>query len=132
MKEMTMTEALLMAGEKAATNQYIADIEQLHRQACIADAALQEIELQDVYNIGCVDELVKLKRNAAALRTLLSMCKDAAEYVKVGIHAVFVARDAYDAEQAKRHKDALVREQEYMQKQKENKRYQEKLRGADK
>ena len=87
-----LDEALLVAGNSIATNQTISDIKTLRTRAYEAQSALDDIEIKDVYDFGCVDELVRLKRNAAALATLLSMAADAAEYVKYGIHAIFQAR----------------------------------------
>ena len=121
----------MTAGDNAATNQYIADIKQMHKQACIASAALQDIEIEDVYNYGCAAELERLQRNAAALHTLLSMAADAAEYVKSGIHAIFEARDQYELDMANKHREALRREEEYKRKQKANAKQQEKAAGNE-
>lgn len=115
-----LDEALLVAGQSAATNQFIADLEKMHIQACEANAALQDIDIDDVYNLGCTDDLVRLKRNAAALRTLLSMCNDAAVYIKAGIHTIFEARDAAEKEAARKQRELLIREEAYERKRKEN------------
>lgn len=123
-----LDEALLVAGNSIATNQTISDIKTLRTRACEAQSALDDIEIKDVYDFGCVDELVRLKRNAAALATLLSMAADAAEYVKYGIHAIFQAHDAHDKQENARRQLAIAREEEYRR----NKQKMDKLRAKQK
>lgn len=125
-ERLTLTDALLSAADVVATNEYIAQIEHMHKQACKAAATLRDIEIEDVYNYGCSVELDKLKRNAAALHTLLSMAQDAALYVKSGIHAIFEARDQYELDQVNKHREALRREEAYLRKQKANAKQREK------
>ena len=124
--KMTMSDALLTAGDYAATNDCIQKLAELHRQACVASSALQDVEIADVYDYGCVDELVRLKRNAEALHTLLSMCQDAAIFMKAGIHAIFEARDEYEKQMERKRKEALRREEEYRRKQKSNEKQRKK------
>ena len=129
-RKFELDEALLVAGNSIATNQTISDIKTLHTRACEAQSALDDIEIKDVADFGCVDELVRLKRNAAALATLLSMAADAAEYVKYGIHAIFQAHDAYDIGQERKRWEIVEREEEYTKKKKKNDRYRSKQEAA--
>ena len=125
-EKMTLTDALMTASNSAATNEYIYALKQANKQACIASAALQNIDIEDVYNFGCAAELERLKRNAAALHTLLSMCADAAEYIKSEIHTIFEARHRYDMDKENKHREALRKEEKYQRKKKSNDTYRNK------
>lgn len=115
MAQTEMIETLVKAGD-AATKAYIAEIELLRKEASKAAMRVNEINSEDVYDLGMVDTLERLKRNTLALSTLLSMSKDAAECISSEIHSICTAYDEREKIYAEKRKELIDREVEYQRK----------------
>lgn len=80
----------------------------------IPDASLSitlahEIDMQEMYNIGATDALVRLRHNTLALKSLLSQAKDAYECIKSNIHAIEAAYEQAEENERKRKEEAIKR-----------------------
>ena len=106
MSRKTMTAALLRAAD-AGTKQYAGEIKRLLAIAAKANKQVDRIRDYDAEAIGMSDTMERLRRNAAALQTLLSMAADASEYMNAEISAIFRVCDRMDEEKAARQKALL-------------------------
>ena len=111
-EKLSLTDALLCAGSHVGTQNYRDILATWQKEAADANRIIQDIEPESVYHYGASETLYKLKRNAAALSTLLSMCADCAGYMKEEIYGIFKAQENYDKEQERKHGIALERELE--------------------
>lgn len=80
----------------------------------IPDASLSitlahEIDMEEMYNIGATDALVRLRHNTLALKSLLSQAKDAYECIKSNIHAIEAAYEQVEENERKRKEEAIKR-----------------------
>lgn len=80
----------------------------------IQDASLSIIlahdtDMEEMYNIGATDALVRLRHNTLALKSLLSQAKDAYECIKSNIHAIEDAYDRAEENERKRKEEAIKR-----------------------
>ena len=101
-----MTAALLIAAD-AGTKQYAGEIKRLLATAQKANEQIDRISDTDAQEIGMSDTMERLKRNAAALQTLLSMAADASEYINAEITSIFRVCDRMDMEKEARQKALL-------------------------
>ena len=115
------TEYLLETG-RVATNTYLVDLEKLIKQADIATAAALSVEKEPIFEIGKLDTLNRLQRNAEALKFVLSIAHDACLNIKEELHSIFEERDKAEKEKLRRQKEALDREIERNEKAKEYRR----------
>ena len=106
MSRKTMTAALLRAAD-TGTKQYAGEIRRLLATAQKANKQIDCISNTDAQAIGMGDTMERLRRNAAALQTLLSMAADASEYINAEITAIFRVCDRMDEEKAARQKALL-------------------------
>lgn len=106
MSTKTMTAALLIAAD-TGTKQYSGEIKRLLATAQKANEQIDRISNTDAQAIGMSDTMERLRRNAAALQTLLSMAADASEYINAEIIAIFRACDRMDMEKEARQKTLL-------------------------
>lgn len=111
MSRKTMTAALLRAAD-AGTKQYAGEIKRLLAIAQKANKQVDRISYLDAEKIGMSDTFERLKRNAAALQTLLSMAADASEYINTEISAIFRVCDRMDDQEVAR-KKALIEQQNH-------------------
>ena len=125
-EKLSLTDALLCAGSHVGTQNYRDILATWQKEAADANRIIQDIEPESVYHYGAAETLHKLKRNAAALSTLLSMCADCAGYIKEGIYAIFKAQEEYDKEQERKHGMALERELESKRIREKNKKARQK------
>ena len=127
MSEIRLSKNLLSAADHVCTNAYINDLKAATKDSLIACEALGRIKIEDVYEIGVTDTLLRLQRNARALHYLLSMAADVAGSMKAEVHDIFVARDNYAKEALNKKKEALEAEERYAL----NKKKNEKNRNKD-
>lgn len=106
MSRKTMTAALLHAAD-AGTKQYAGEIKRLLAIAQKANKQIDRIRDIDAQAIGMSDTMERLKRNAAALQTLLSMAADASIYINAEISAIFRVCDMMDDQKVARQKELL-------------------------
>lgn len=110
MSKEKMLYALDIAG-KVCTDAAVGEIELLLRMAKnAADTTYKDISPADVADIKKTDTLVRLQRNAMALRTLLDQARDTAIYMRQEIAAIITAEIDSDNNVKARQKAALQRE----------------------
>lgn len=68
-----------------------------------------DIDMEEMYNIGASDSLVRLRHNTIALKSLLSQAKDAYECIKSNIHAIEAAYERAEENERKRKEEAIKR-----------------------
>lgn len=80
----------------------------------VQDASLciklaHNIDMEEMYNIGASDALVRLRHNTLALKSLLSQAKDAYECIKSNIHTIETAYEQAEENERKRKEEAIKR-----------------------
>ena len=119
--------ALDVAG-RACTEAAVSEIELLLRSAQDAtDVTFKDITPADVADINKTDTLVRLQRNAMALRTLLDQARDTAIYMRQEISAIMTAEIDSDNNVKARQKAALQRELKRKYNEKQRKKEEEQL-----
>ena len=109
MSKQKMLLALDVAG-RACTEAAVAEIELLLRSAQdAANVTFKDITQADVADIKKTDTLVRLQRNAMALRTLLDQARDTAIYMRQEIGSIITAEVESDDKVRARQKAALQR-----------------------
>ena len=127
MSKQKMLLALDVAG-LACTEAAVSEIELLLRSAQdAADVTFKNITPADVADIKKTDTLVRLQRNAMALRTLLDQARDTAIYMRQEISAIMTAEIDSDNNVKVRQKAALQRELKRKYNEKQRQKEEEQL-----
>jgi hypothetical protein len=127
MSKQKMLLALDVAG-RACTEAAVSEIELLLRSAQdAADVTFKDITPADVADIKKTDTLVRLQRNAMALRTLLDQARDTAIYMRQEIATIMTAEIESDNNVKARQKAALQRELKRKYNEKQRQKEEEQL-----
>lgn len=86
-----------------------ADIHFAVQDASLCIKLAHEIDMEEMYNIGASDALVRLHHNTLALKSLLSQAKDAYECIKSNIHTIEAAYEQAEENERKRKEEAIKR-----------------------
>lgn len=86
-----------------------ADIHFAVQDASLSITLAHEIDMEEMYNIGASDALVRLRHNTLALKSLLSQAKDAYECIKGNIHTIEAAYEQAEENERKRKEEAIKR-----------------------
>lgn len=118
---------LLMEAGDVAEKQYANNLLILHDAAKKAKIGLAEIDIKDARRIDMADEVIRLQRNAAALKYLLSMAYQVANSMSAGLREICLANDVAELHRTEHAAEIRRKQKESNKKAAQNAKYRGKV-----
>lgn len=128
--KLTTKDALLNAAGICKQSK-LDELSELINTAAFSARMLERVNYEDIFMVNQTDTYERLRRNTAALATLLRMSLDAAECIKSEINTIFAALDTAEKDKVHRQKQALALEIERQKNKARNERAKQSKSCAD-